>query len=97
MVGGKIKNMYFEADSVLFLVQGQGSESNDTCCVRAAIPDVVRAELNIGMNIWWQCGKVYLCVFGVEDVGFEKIGFSGGGENEFKRYTNLKWHVDDFL
>ena len=70
---------------VRFLVYDQPYSVKQYVCVSAAIPNVVlTAELiDHHVPIWWQSGKVYISITGVEDMAFEKVGYSGGNKETF--------------
>lgn len=76
MVGGKIYDMTDEGETVLFTVRGTGSEQNDLMDVRGKIPGSAKGLIEVGNNIWWQSGKLYITIFEVGDNEFEKVGYS---------------------
>ena len=83
MVGGIIKDLYIkkygqEKHEVRILVQGINGDECNKCAVNVLLPakETEQGVFKPTSPIWWQGGKVYITYNGVEDVPFEKTGFS---------------------
>lgn len=92
MVGGKVIGVARGAGGTLLHVQGtKGSEKNDTCsvrCVERRCDNGETISVQIGDQVWWQCGRVYWTPAEVRssgdtrgcgvrwDIALPKVGYS---------------------
>ena len=74
--------------AVRFLVR-ETPPYKDTCMQIVAMPKSMFGESVLIKKeedkIWWQNGKAYLTIWGVQDTPFNRIGSSGGSKEKFNQ------------
>lgn len=91
MIGGIVIGLVRREDGALLHVQDRPPHQYDCCSVRVEekrVDDGAPVQINLGDEVWWQCGNVYWTPSGVRsqgdpqgcgkrwDVALKKIGYS---------------------